>query len=376
MITVMREYLLTIVVIALCTGASAQVSTKFTELEHYMQEHGLPVSYEQRNVGEGIEHVRSASFWITHLRVTGLEKEAGSQHALDSIDAMRNKPLLMALDSIRRTFSALAAVASESYMYEYHKEERDTIEYSIAFVREDGDSVLSWKNNNAVVFRNMREVGRLHYHNSIHPTGTYGTAHYWHTYYEHNPLTWEQLKDFDTGTFFQLIQPLFKKVLKEKGVKSYPIYWRHDEGYQDGLSGNLQYKMTWYHDDGEENKHTGETTGTHYLIPKEKETLALKLLHSLDSVSFAYVNAHPEQLYRYRRCDRYNTGSWATMVSGSVHKRNKDRDYELNVFLDEQGFHLVSITTLGELWVPRDWQSLKSWINGQGTFLKGHGASR
>lgn len=358
--------------IVFCLTTNAQVSSKFTGLEHFMQEHRIPVTYHQRNKGEGIEHEHSASFWITHSHVAYPEMDVTHQHSRDSIDAMRNKPMQMVLDSIRRTFSALAPAATESYMYEYHKEGRDTIEYSIAFDKEMGDSARSWKVNNAVVFRNMREVGRLHYHTTITPTGTYGGAHYSHIYYEDNPLTWEQLQDFDAEDFQQLINPLFQAALKEKGVKSYPVYWRHDEGYQDGVgTGGLQFKTTWYSDDGEENKHTGLTTGTHYLIPKEQEALALELLHRLDSISFAYVNAHPEQLYSYGRYDRYYTGSWGTLVSGTVHRRNKGRDYDLNCFLDEEGFHIVSITTYGELWVPRDWPKLKSWINGEKNYFKG-----
>ena len=165
-------------------------------------------------------------------------------------------------------------------------------------------------------------------------------------------------------------------------MKSYPIYWRHDEGYDDyvylphgeesdvAIRGGLQFKVTHTYDDGEENKHTGLTTGTHYLIPKEKEPQALELLHRLDSISFAYVNAHPEQMYGYRQYKKYYTGSWATMVSGIVH-RNNGRNYELHHFLDEDGFHIVSLVTLGEMWVPKDWQKLKSYINGERTYLKG-----
>ena len=58
------------------------------------------------------------------------------------------------------------------------------------------------------------------------------------------------------------------------------------------------------------------------------------------------------------------------MISGNVHKRTKEKTYELKCFLDEDGFHLVSITTIGELWVPKDWQKLKSWVNGKRVELK------
>jgi len=371
-IAMMKKFMMAIAGIVLCLTANAQVNPMFTELEDYLQEQGIEVFYSQRNKGEWIDHERSASFWINHYR-----------DFPDSVMALRNKPLQMAMDSIRRTFSVLSTSAAESYMYEYHRGQRDTIEYSIAFAGEEGNSALSFKHNNAVSFRNMREVGRLHYNNTFLSADTFGNARYWHHYYEQNPLTWEQLQDFDAEGFQKLIEPFFQAALKEKGVKSYPIYWRHDEGYTDSVywsrgkgsdketSGGLQFKYTLSHDDDEENKHTGMTTGTHYLIPKEKEMLALELLHRLDSISFAYVNAHPEQVYNYHRYNRYYKGSWGTLVSGTVHYRNKGRGYELNCFLDEDGFHIVSIVTLGEMWMPRDWTKLKSWINGERIYFKG-----
>ena len=53
------------------------------------------------------------------------------------------------------------------------------------------------------------------------------------------------------------------------------------------------------------------------------------------------------------------------MISGSVYRRTKGSVYELHPFLDEDGYHIVSITTIGEYWEPKDWHKLKSWINGE-----------
>ena len=39
---------------------------------------------------------------------------------------------------------------------------------------------------------------------------------------------------------------------------------------------------------------------------------------------------------------------------------------------DEDGnYHILTLNNMGELWVPRDWQRLKSYINGERVYLKG-----
>lgn len=385
----MKYFILSIALTVISVTAHSQVNPQFSELESFLQEQGIMVSYVQRNKGKGIEKERSASFSITLHANLHEDKEVSilEQHQWDSLDADYNRPYRLALDSIRRMFSALSSTAAESYMYEYHRNQQDSIEYSIAFDKEVVDSASSRKVGNAVIFENMREVGRLHYQTIPHKMESLGVtlwqcpASYWHCYYEDNPFTQEPLQPFDFETFQYLLQPVFEAAVKKKGVKSYPIYWRHDKGYNDELywklgeeheekaTKGLITKVTWSKDSVGE-KHYGLTTGIHYFIPKDNEAIALELLHHVDSITFAYVNAHPEQFYFYQRYERYYTGSWGCIVSGLLH-RNNQPDYALKLFQDKEGFHIVSTTTLGELWIPVEWQKLKSWINGEKIYFKG-----
>lgn len=365
----MKQIILLTIFAATCIASTAQPNPQFVELENYLKTLGLHVTYGQLNKGEGIEHKVQARFWISHIHPHYiLPDNPLAMHQHDSLEAIKNQPQIMALDSIRRTFSELAKSASESYLYEYHRGRKDTIEYSLAFANEENDSSITIKLNNVVGFRYMREVGRFHFHSTEASGNLYGNGVYTHHLMEEHPLglSWEQLKPFDGDSFLQLIQPILKNALKQRGVTRYSIHWQHDEGYKDDTDRGLQLKTTWFTEPEEENKHTGLTTGAHYVFPKEQEALALDVHHQLDSIAFAYVNAHPEQLYSYRKTDRYYSGNWATMLAGSVHHRTKEKAYELNCFFDEDGFHLVSITTVGELWVPRDWKKLKRWVNGKG----------
>lgn len=366
----MKKYILTAILAAFCLTCSAQPNAKFLELDNYLKELGIFSFYSQCNYGEGIRHEVSASLYVNQFYSKGMS-ELTREMKLES-DSIMYRPNVIAIDSIRRTFSALSATASESYLYEFHQGDRDTIEYSIAFAKATGDSLQSYKHYNAMAFRNVREVGRLTFRKNIldkNFVGTIGMGRYSHWHYEDNPLSWKELKPFDGEAFQQVIKPLFKRALKTKGVKSYPIYWRHDEGYNDDTEGDIMTKAKWVVEDSEENKPFGLTTGTHYVFPKEQEALALEVLHDLDSIAFAYVNAHPEQLYSYHKYTKYYTGSWATLLEGAVYRRYKEQVYELHTFLDDDGFHIVSITTIGNMWMPKDWKRLKSWTNGKRVYL-------
>ena len=367
----MKKYITTIVLAMFYLTAAAQPNPRFVELENYFKElKSQHITYRQRNKGEGIEQEISTSFWINQTHSDDPEL----QLIMDSLEAVRNRPFVLAMDSIRRCFSELARTATESYQYEYHKGKRDTVEYAIAFAKEKEDSSQTFKYNNAVSFRYMREVGRFHFHNSESGSSKnrFGNGHYWHTYFADNPLglTWEQLRPFNGEEFLRQIQPLLDNALKQKDVMKYPIHWQHDEGYE-ATEDKLMYKEAWFDDNQEENKHTGLATGMHYVFPKEQEDLAMDVLHQVDSIARAYVNAHPEQLYSYTHYERYYTGSWGTLLSGTVHRHTKEHSYELKCFLEEDGSrHLVFFTTIGDLWVPKDWKELKSWINGKREFLK------
>ena len=54
------------------------------------------------------------------------------------------------------------------------------------------------------------------------------------------------------------------------------------------------------------------------------------------------------------------------------HSFKDDKEYYLSCMCDEDGnYHILTLNNEGELWVPRDWQRLKSHINGERVYLKG-----
>ena len=181
------------------------------------------------------------------------------------------------------------------------------------------------------------------------------------------------MKNFDIEAFQALIQPVIKPLLSLKGVKTYPVYWRHDVGYEDqvGENGWLTHKTVSY---GCDDSGHGITSGTSYFIPAQYGAEAKALYKQLDSLSLAYVNQHPEQPYIYKYSKDYSFFNIEEILNGLRHHGSDD--YSLRSYSDPDGFYILSLTTKGDIWIPSDWPKLKSWINGKRVYLKGKAPKR
>lgn len=358
---------------------SQQSNPQLHQLEQFIQEQGYAVSHTQSTGTErGIAHQWSAllNAYIIHPQsaIDSTMSEAALRrivHQYDSINHLRRLRLTQVLDSIRTTFARLGKDASESYLYEYHKDGTDTIKYSLAFRRDDG-ALRTYRYNNSVSFRNAGEVALFDYTRSNDSDGWGATdwGYYSHLYTIPNDISWDDMQPFDHVAFEALIAPALKAAKKLKGAKAYPVYWRHDEGFNDdvGPNGNLVGKTVRQSDYGH-NKHYGLTTGTLYFIPIQHEAEAKALYRQIDSLAHSYVDSHPEQYYTYTFSSDFRYGNLRDMVRGQDIKG--DASYELKALADDNGFYILSINTQGELWIPRDWPRLKSYVNGEIEYLKG-----
>ena len=358
---------------------SQQSNPQLHQLEQFIQEQGYAVSHTQSTGTErGISHQWSAllNAYIIHPQsaIDSTMSEAALRrivHQYDSINHLRRQHLTQALDSIRTTFACLGKDASESYLYEYHKDGTDTIKYSLAFRRDDG-ALRTYRYNNSVYFNNAGEVALFDYTRSNDSDGWGATdwGYYSHLYTIGNDISWDDMQPFDHAAFEALIAPKLKDAKKLKGAKAYPVYWRHDEGFNDdvGPNGNLVGKTVRQSDYGH-NSHYGLTTGTLYFIPIQREAEAKALYRQIDSLAHSYVDSHPEQYYTYTFSSDFRYGNLRDMVLGQDFK--DDSNYSLKALADDTGFYILSINTKGELWIPRDWPRLKSYVNGERVYLKG-----
>lgn len=349
---------------------------KLSAMENYLEKSGFDLSHIQRNAHGRVCHVwhcymnAGATRSVVEFREDG-EDVTVSTPETDSINAAQANIILAALDSIRRTFSTLAPLSAESYLYEYHKHDADSIKYSLAFARENTDSMGTWQEDNLAYFPNAREMAHLDYFRVYDGRfeGYWQNCNYDHWLMVGDSIPEAQMRSFDTKAFSQLVQSFMKPVLKKKGIKAYPLCWQHDGDPKSFVKQDLML-----YEQSDEIDY-GLTTGTHYLLPAKYKEMAMDLLEQLRILTLDYVNSHPEQLYTYYYdlgIDKEYPWSLWKVICGFSHSRwNAAPSYQLRCSIDEDGLHIVSMITDGELWIPKDWKTLKSYVNGKKVYRKG-----
>ena len=351
------------------TAIGQQPNVRLTQLEQYLPTQDIDVKKRQDNYAGEITYRISAGYssisgWKSYFRKQ-LSEEEKQQRILtvNSRITQGRQHMEGIIDYFRTTFASLGKDAPESYMYEFHKNGLDTIKYSYM-----GPSL---------------EVANFDYHNKPYKNNDYGIIDYsdyyfsyTHSYTIPTGIKKEDMKAFDGKAFCEHIQPVLKKFMKLKGAKAYPVHWQHDE--------NFEKKEDFYHtskygrNQHEFETHPGLTTGTHYIIPSEHEGTAKILFKQLDSLAYDYLTKHPEQPYDYnftetgfRESDNSHIyDGLPNIIKGNIYK-GSDEFYFCCHRIEDGNYHILTLNSKGVYWVPRDWASLKSYINGEKTYIKG-----
>ena len=371
----MKKLLILLFLLPLSLSICAQPNARLQELEKALKEQGFNLTHTQRSA-RGIEqswmsslHLSSGTPRISKGMIENMSTDElrAFEQRIDSAEAAKKQRTAEAIDRIRSTFSALASEASESYMHEVHNKECDTIRLSM-FWRDGAQALSSWRGDGGMHYTGGFEAVSFSFHRP--PGQDWSSGFYRHLYTTPYPEPIGDIKSFDGKAFQTHISPSLKQALKLKGAKKYPVYWRHDEGYKEEQN-ELIYKVTKMTDYAE-NKHTGLTTGDLYFIPKSYESEAQELLTTLDSLTYDYISSHYDQDYSYNFNARFFYNKNVIIVSGSnwPDKQPVSTDYLLSTYMDDDGFYFLFVTTEGEIWMPRDYPKLKSWINGKREFLK------
>ena len=94
------------------------------------------------------------------------------------------------------------------------------------------------------------------------------------------------------------------------------------------------------------------------------------LYQQIDSLAHNYVNNHPEQRYNYLYyASNPNLYELHNILCSEALGGQEDF-YYLGYYRNDEGLHILSVTTKGELWIPKEWTKIKRWVNEKKTYRK------
>ena len=356
----MKSVKILIGLLVLATTAFGQkANPRLCQLDEYFKKQGIySVSYHQTNAG-GISH----SWWIhfspgllTINDEMDQEMLQRMKSKVDSVDALCRQRQPSIIDTIRSICASVRKDASESYMYEYHKDGADTVRYTLAFCRDDGS------NRESVLFesRNAKTVqdGTPQFE------GIAGASEYYHEYIEPRSVPNSDMKLLDVAAVRAIVEPALESVKQFKGAKAWPIHWQHDATFEDQtdtdpFGGVIAGRGR-----------AGLTTGIHYLLPAQYENEGDALYLQIDSLAHDYVDRHPEQEYVYAYFAAVPNLYKLRFILRTTEYGSPEEAYHLGYYRDKEGLHFLSVTTKGQLRIPQGWTKIKRRVNGKATFRK------
>lgn len=279
-----------------------------------------------------------------------------------------------ALDSI----SALPRTV-ESYHFEKHQLGIDTVRYSICLKRGPEHRITYDSIMDCQVY--SRELGPETITFSYETNQKFCGKHFegWgHIAYSKVeplpaslvPATAKKYEPvcFDWDLYLQSIMP----ILSQKGIRQRKFKWAQDENF--AKKANMDWSILYLESPGYAYS-VGETNGTLFFIPSDQKTFAEQVLKDVDAATLKYILLHPEQTYEYKYNTFFNSPNYRPRYDQEMIRtitRNKDGIQNfVYIGADEKGYYFLLLNTKGNLFFPKEFSSLKSFVNGEKTYFKG-----
>ena len=173
---------------------------------------------------------------------------------------------------------------------------------------------------------------------------------------------------FDWDLYLQSIVP----ILSQKGIRQRKFKWAQDENFakKANMDWSILYLESPYYAYS-----VGETNGTLFFIPSDQKAFAEQVLKDVDAATLKYVLLHPEQTYEYKYNTFFNSPNyWPRYDQEMIRTTTRNKDGIQNfvyIGADEKGYYFLLLNTKGSLFFPKEFSSLKSFINGEKTYFKG-----
>lgn len=381
----MKKYFLSTLFILCVLTANAQGNPRLTQLEKTLETMNTTPSYEKRNDYTGLYHEVKCLDIIHQMSVPHelIENvKPITKQTVDSLNKVRFVEMQKKIDTIRTALDEVQKTALESYHYECHHQGIDTIQYAIALTGRNNDSIISQRHRGygpGVYFSNANESVSMF---------SFSGEKTVELNYSHRFVTEAFPGQLSNATDYSVMQPFryeemekqLKELLKHKCVKTFPVLWRHNKGY-DSIEAHASmddyvFKSTQWNANGRVG--WGEVKGTAYFIPESESNLAKELLGKVNQLALNYVNAHPRNHYWYKKVKTFPYLGTPAHVLEDCRMEIVDpstgdtyKEYAIFVSRDDLGYYFLSLIIEGEEWIPKGWQKLKTWVDGKKVYRKG-----
>ena len=269
--------------------------------------------------------------------------------------------------AIRHNLDSLMAISEESYHFESHSHDADTITYSLC-LKNGRDSIARIRANDGTMFYpEALETVFLNYTASPKPCGKHIRGFGTLGYNKRLPLPGGKSYYFDKQPYLDKIIP----VLKRKDIKSWSFKWAQSDDYDiDAHHDKEMYSATRVHLP----KNAGHIIGTMYFLPREKASLAEEIFTTIDSITLRYTEIHPEQMFRYiynvkEEVMQYaETSNISTLFEGTTGKGHVSTCVLFGI--TPKGYYVAIADTENNACVPKEWSTLKSFFNGEKKYIR------
>ena len=253
---------------------------------------------------------------------------------------------------VRQMFDSLMEASGESHHFESHKQNIDTINYSICLEsnksRKLSEDDWEFPDTTETLTLSMRsketEIGKRIYFRILHERIEYADQ--------------SKEKSFDIEAYNNAILP----VLNQEGVKSWDYNWQIDN------KKHIPTEKEWSGLNGEE-KASGTRNGKIFFIPKKDEVLAQKIMDEVNKATTDYLTHNGDQLYNFnykvydeakQRHQKGRQTLFLPILGGAFFS------------ITEEGYYITISNKYSNLQgYPKEWYKLKSYINGKKEYIKG-----
>ena len=271
--------------------------------------------------------------------------------------------------TVRHHLDSLMEFSEESYHFESHSQGTDTINYSLC-LKNRVDSIRKYKaDDGSMVYPDALETVFFEFTSSPKPCGKhvrgFGTLGYNKNVFLPN----RQSHLFDKQSYLETINPF----LKQKDIKSWDFKWAQSADYDIESHFNQEFVIGEIVGDSGP-KNVGQTLGTMYFIPRDKTELAEALFTAIDSTTLNYTEIHPEQIFIYRyhvkeEVMQYTEGNHITQIFEGT-KNAGHLTTRVFFGITPKGYYVAIADIENNFCVPKEWSTLKSFVNGEKKYIR------